>query len=104
MKFLSNRSSAFVFIAAGLVASGSQTAFAGDQHKGGLNRRSDFCAAYGPGFVAVAGTQTCVRVSGHIRVEMEVERPLRFEDASPLATPTEGLTAVSSPDFRTPQR
>jgi hypothetical protein len=47
----------------------------------------------------VAGTQTCVRVSGHVRVEKEVGRPLRFEKAAPFATPLAGgLTAVSSPD------
>ncbi len=27
------------------------------------------CAAYGPGFVAVAGTSTCLRIAGHVRVE-----------------------------------
>jgi len=27
------------------------------------------CAAYGPGFVAVEGGDTCVRIGGHVRVE-----------------------------------
>jgi hypothetical protein len=50
--------------------------------------RADTCAAYGAGFVAVEGTQTCVRVGGHVRVEMGVERPSSgFERSSPLDTP-----------------
>lgn len=31
--------------------------------------KSAACASYGPGFVAVAGSESCVRVSGHVRVE-----------------------------------
>jgi hypothetical protein len=27
------------------------------------------CAAYGPGFTAVEGSETCIRVGGHVRVE-----------------------------------
>ena len=27
------------------------------------------CAAYGPGFVGLAGSDTCVRIGGHVRVE-----------------------------------
>ncbi|MBV1707696.1 MAG: porin [Hyphomicrobiales bacterium] len=34
-----------------------------------LARRNDTCAAYGPGFVAVAGGSTCIRIAGHVRVE-----------------------------------
>jgi hypothetical protein len=97
MKIRSSQSTSFAVIAAGLAISLSQAALAGDQDK--LVRRQSFCAAYGAGFVPVEGTQTCVRVSGHVRVEMEVGRPLRFEEASPFATPrAEGLTAVSSPE------
>jgi len=29
----------------------------------------DNCAAYGPGFTSVEGTNTCVRIGGHVRVE-----------------------------------
>lgn len=27
------------------------------------------CAVYGPGFVPVAGSDTCIKLSGHVRVE-----------------------------------
>jgi hypothetical protein len=30
----------------------------------------DRCAAYGPDFTSVEGTQTCVRIGGHVRVEI----------------------------------
>jgi len=30
---------------------------------------SDTCAAYGPGFTAVEGSSTCIRIDGHVRVE-----------------------------------
>ena len=39
-----------------------------------LAPRNDACAVYGPGFVAVAGTATCVRISGHVRVEYSFGR------------------------------
>ena len=29
----------------------------------------DRCAAYGPGFAAVAGSDTCMRIGGRVRVE-----------------------------------
>ncbi len=32
-------------------------------------RRTNSCAAYGPGFVSVDGADTCVKVGGHVRVE-----------------------------------
>ena len=30
---------------------------------------ADRCAAFGPGFAAVAGSDTCVRIGGRVRVE-----------------------------------
>lgn len=30
----------------------------------------DRCAAYGPNFTAVEGTGTCVKIAGHVRVEV----------------------------------
>ncbi len=30
----------------------------------------DRCAAYGPDFTAVEGTQSCVKISGHVHVEI----------------------------------
>lgn len=103
MKLLLSRSSAIVFFGAALVAGQSQIAFGGDQNAA-VQRRQGFCAAYGPGFVAVEGAQTCVRIGGHIRVELETTRPLRFEEATPFATPQQGLTAVSSPQFNSLDR
>jgi hypothetical protein len=97
MKLLSSRSSAFFVIAAGVAAAGAQAASAAESERGVFAPRHDFCAAYGPGFVPVVGTRTCVRVSGHIRVEMEVERPIGFEQSSSLGAPS-ALTAVSSPE------
>lgn len=37
--------------------------------KAASNFKPNACASYGPGYVAVAGSDTCVRVSGHVRVE-----------------------------------
>lgn len=31
----------------------------------------DRCAAYGPGFTSVEGTQSCVKIGGHLRVEIQ---------------------------------
>jgi Porin subfamily len=30
---------------------------------------SDTCAAYGPGFTKVDGSETCIHIGGHVRVE-----------------------------------
>ena len=46
-------------------------AFAGDAD-GKRNDRFDPCAAIGTGFVQVAGSETCVRVGGHVRVDVGV--------------------------------
>ena len=35
---------------------------------------ADSCAAYGPGFVKVAGSDTCVKVGGAVSVEGTVRR------------------------------
>ena len=37
--------------------------------KAGNKSNSGACAGYGQGFVPVAGSNTCVRVSGHVRME-----------------------------------
>lgn len=37
--------------------------------KAGSKGFATTCAGYGPGFVPVAGSNTCVRISGHVRVE-----------------------------------
>ncbi len=33
------------------------------------HRNDAHCAAYGPGFAAVAGSDTCIRIGGRVRVE-----------------------------------
>lgn len=53
--------------------------------------RDDICAGFGPGFVAVAGTATCVRISGRVRVEYSFGQASSF--AGPLdSTATETIT------------
>lgn len=32
--------------------------------------QADFCAAYGAGFVRLQGSDTCVKIGGHLRVDM----------------------------------
>lgn len=34
-----------------------------------LDRTPDYCATYGEGFVRVQGTNTCVKIGGHLRVD-----------------------------------
>jgi len=34
---------------------------------------ADFCASYGAGFVRLQGTDTCVRIGGHVRVGTTIE-------------------------------
>lgn len=74
MKFPSRFGVAIVCSASSLLilALGS-LAFAAD---GGLPEGSsrwlalDKCAAYGPDFTSVEGTQSCVKIGGHVRVEV----------------------------------
>lgn len=55
-------------VAAGL-AGVSAPALAGDQLGGGPSARaSAMCAAFGPGFQAVEGSDACIFVAGHVRV------------------------------------
>ena len=37
--------------------------------KAGARPRAMSCAAFGAGFVGLAGSDTCVRIGGHVRVE-----------------------------------
>lgn len=41
----------------------------------------DHCAVYGPDFASVAGSDTCVRIGGRVRVEYHVRRS--SDDGSP---------------------
>lgn len=42
-----------------------------------LERIADSCAAYGRGFVRLHGSNTCLRIVGHIRVETTITPPLQ---------------------------
>ena len=55
-----------VFAGSGCVAASAGELPAG---KGTSSIKPNTCANYGPGFVPVAGSDTCVRLSGHVRVE-----------------------------------
>jgi hypothetical protein len=57
----------------------------------------DRCAVYGPDFTSVEGTQTCVRIGGHVRVELGPRAPGQA-GAAPAAMRTEGLLGGDS-DF-----
>lgn len=64
----------FVFVCSGagaLLASG-ESAEANDLFSGRTehSRANAQCAAYGPGFTAVEGSDACVWVGGHVRVEI----------------------------------
>ena len=50
------------------------------------------CAAYGTGFLPVAGSDTCIRLSGHVRVEYGWGNP------PPRGSDAYGLAVAASPD------
>ena len=53
-------------------AASAGIAAAGELPSGRISKPAldkSLCAAYGPGFVPIAGTDTCVRISGHVRME-----------------------------------
>ncbi|WP_036259836.1 hypothetical protein [Methylocapsa aurea] len=64
----------FVFICSGASAilASSDSAGANDlpPGKAQISRANAQCAAYGPGFTAVEGSDACVWVGGHVRVEI----------------------------------
>jgi hypothetical protein len=66
----------------------AQTADGGEH----VQRVHNPCQVYGAGFVAVSGTQTCVRIGGHVHVQLGVGRPIEFDRASPLDTPHADLS------------
>ena len=39
------------------------------QGRAGPRASASRCAVYGPGFVPVAGSDTCIKIGGHVRVE-----------------------------------
>jgi hypothetical protein len=97
-----NRNSHVVFLVAVAGFGGSfvpnayaQSAFPQNGGSGRVERIHSPCEVYGSGFVAVEGTQTCVRIGGHVHVELGVGRPIGFERASPLATPHADLRGAA---------
>lgn len=58
---------------------------------------ADFCATYGTGFVRLQGTNTCVRIGGHVRVGTMMGGSQRFEwtTGSFAAAPDDGGSAPS---------
>jgi hypothetical protein len=44
-----------------------------------LHRTPDFCAAYGEGFVRLQGTDTCVKIGGHVRVDETISPRSQLE-------------------------
>lgn len=58
----------------------------------------DRCSGYGPDFTSVEGTQTCVRIGGHVRVELG-PRPPGQAGAAPAAMRTEGVLGGGDSDF-----
>ena len=53
------------------------------------------CAQYGPGFIAVPGTETCTRISGRVTAEAgTATRSVRREDIAGFGT--SGRVAVDS--------
>ena len=67
-------------------ASAASGAAAAELSREKLSRSTDVqhCAAYGPGFVRVEGTEACARIGERMRVEMNVHRPPPFLGGFPL--------------------
>lgn len=57
----------------------------------------DRCSVYGPDFTSVEGTQTCVRIGGHVRVDLGPRAPAQA-GAAPAAMRSEGLLG-GDPDY-----
>jgi hypothetical protein len=62
----------------------------------GANKTSDFCAPYGTGFVRLQGTNTCVRIGGHVRVGTTMDGSEQFEWATGSFTAAPGQEAPPS--------
>jgi hypothetical protein len=69
------RSAILTFIYVGIaVASSVAGSQANELSLGKHDRAAARCAVYGPGFTAVEGSDTCVRIGGHVRVETGMSR------------------------------
>jgi hypothetical protein len=56
----------------------------------------DRCAAYGPDFISVEGTQNCVRIGGHVRVDAGVRNTGQGAGAAPAAMQSETIEGGDS--------
>ena len=56
-------------LAAGLVAG---PALAGDPPAPEPNEDARICDAYGPGYTVVPGTNTCIKINGFVRMDLNV--------------------------------
>ncbi|MGB8278161.1 MAG: hypothetical protein WCF20_09585 [Methylovirgula sp.] len=74
----------------------------------------DNCAAYGPEFTSVEGTQACAKIGGHVRVEFgsrnfgqsnsqATDHEWGRGGTAPAAMRTEGLVGSDSSEFPTAQ-
>jgi hypothetical protein len=70
MSFSPARCSLAICAALGLAAMSLESADAGETLRPKTTKKFDRCAAYGEGFTAIDGMDTCIKVSGHVRVEM----------------------------------
>jgi hypothetical protein len=43
------------------------------------DRTPDFCAAHGRGFVRLQGTDTCIKIGGHVRVDTTISSRSQIE-------------------------
>jgi hypothetical protein len=56
----------------------------------------DRCAVYGPDFTSVEGTQNCVRIGGHVRVDAGVHNAVQGAGAAPAAIRSEEIEGGDS--------
>jgi hypothetical protein len=60
----------FVFAAliAGACSASAEDAIKDGEHLG--DRRAEPCAAFGPGYVRLPGSETCIRIGGDVRLDV----------------------------------
>lgn len=81
-------------LASSMLAASAGIAMAQTADRQRIERADNHCAVYGPGFVPIAGTNTCVKIGGHVQVQLNTDRPIGFQRSSPLQTPQANLNGV----------
>jgi hypothetical protein len=70
-------------------------------NRSGTAVKTSQCAAYGPGFVPVEGTTTCVKISGYVRAEYSWNsaslKGTRFTSSADLTPPSPPNTGAILP-------